>query len=516
MTLASVKAAAIAKNISLQIDIDDRIDKLTQTGRQHLWLIGDSTRLRQVLSNLASNAVKFTPDGGKISIATELLRHIRPKQGSQDSEKTLAVEDTEKATEASDNRSRIVVRFSVTDNGPGIDFSSGSTTLFLPFSQTHIGKSMGSKGSGLGLAIVRQIVKLSGGRVGVASDPATKPGVSRFVYGRVIFQYRLKSGQTTFWFELAFWLASTEEIEAAESQKIRAKTITIPSNDNARPNDNAAFRPDPNRQSSFDSSALHGSGSGSQLPTPVAEEAEDINPKFPFDTAIPIVPRRALTRTQSSPTVPQQHQLAQRSPSKLALPPIVQASPLPGPAVTRRVTVAKERWQVLTADDDTLTRKLMTRLLQRLGCEVTTAEDGQAALDLLLGTENTPPRRFDCVFLDNQMPFRSGPGVASALRAAGRDDFIVGVTGNALRDDQDEYLAAGADHILTKPVMQIGAGFLWFSVFLDPIYAISKCSMLHLSRSETNAQNGNSSCLQQIRHAPKSSFSGTFSRRLQP
>jgi len=58
------------------------------------------------------------------------------------------------------------------------------------------------------------------------------------------------------------------------------------------------------------------------------------------------------------------------------------------------------------------------------------------------------------VFLDNQMPVMSGLTVAAKLRQLERTDFIVGVTGNALLSDQEEYLEAGADRVLTKPVLE--------------------------------------------------------------
>ena len=125
---------------------------------------------------------------------------------------------------------------------------------------------------------------------------------------------------------------------------------------------------------------------------------------------------------------------------------------------------------VLVVDDDPLTRKLMSRMLTRLGCKVTTAENGEIALDLILNpgkTHDTPSSedtgsgglsldgvvtgsmsdecRYAVVFLDNQMPVLSGLDAVARLRAMGRKDFVVGVTGNALLSDQQEYLEAGVD-----------------------------------------------------------------------
>jgi CheY-like chemotaxis protein len=109
--------------------------------------------------------------------------------------------------------------------------------------------------------------------------------------------------------------------------------------------------------------------------------------------------------------------------------------------------------EVLVVDDDPLTRMLMKRLLSRLGCHVSTAENGEMALDIIMGnscsnctpsTENSASTgpildqssslnrddsKFHVIFLDNQMPVLSGLKTIEKLREAGRADFVVGVTG---------------------------------------------------------------------------------------
>jgi CheY-like chemotaxis protein len=118
---------------------------------------------------------------------------------------------------------------------------------------------------------------------------------------------------------------------------------------------------------------------------------------------------------------------------------------------------------VLVVDDDLVTRKLMQRMLVRLGCVVETAENGQAAL-VALGAIATPAsdgsslgpilerpdtrsdERFDVIFLDNQMPLLSGINAVAKLREWGRADFVVGVTGarkTALYDSGADFVFAG-------------------------------------------------------------------------
>ena len=92
----------------------------------------------------------------------------------------------------------------------------------------------------------------------------------------------------------------------------------------------------------------------------------------------------------------------------------------------------------------------MTRMLFRLGCKVSTAENGKVALKMVLGDFSG---RFAIVFLDNQMPVMTGLSMVGKLREAGRCDFVVGVTGNALLSDQEEYLEAGVDKCVHFPAI---------------------------------------------------------------
>jgi CheY-like chemotaxis protein len=112
----------------------------------------------------------------------------------------------------------------------------------------------------------------------------------------------------------------------------------------------------------------------------------------------------------------------------------------------------------------------MSRMLVRMGHSVQQAENGQIALDILVA-DFDGARTIDVCFLDNQMPIKSGVEVVDELRRMGSSLFVVGCTGNALREDQvsvlswyavadvdivrkDEYLEAGVDKVLTKPIKE--------------------------------------------------------------
>ncbi|WP_434686742.1 response regulator [Pseudanabaena minima] len=110
-----------------------------------LNLYVDEVRIRQVLLNLLTNAVKFTPEGGSIKLAVSLI-----------------------SPEPKTDRPHYL-RFSITDTGIGIS-PENISRLFKPFSQIDSALNRKQMGTGLGLALVKQMVELHGGKVGLTSE----------------------------------------------------------------------------------------------------------------------------------------------------------------------------------------------------------------------------------------------------------------------------------------------------------------------------------------------------------
>ncbi|KDQ58727.1 hypothetical protein JAAARDRAFT_206584 [Jaapia argillacea MUCL 33604] len=396
--MGPIAVATSAKSLDLRVEFDERIDTVltSYNASEGVWVIGDEIRLRQVLTNLASNAVKFTPEGkGEVMVRTKLLAPL-PPDNAECVDEFPPSRDNPLINRLDGGQSTLVVRIEVEDSGPGIRPSDlVDNRLFQPFVQTGVGKKDGS-GSGLGLAIVQQIVALSGGRLGVQSR---------------------NGAGAIFWVEFSYPMATMADVDAARN----AHTIT--------PTPPACLIPpkisdlDPERYAS--------------LPTPMDHHF--------------VVPHRS--ESSATPTPPPLYvskgTVALPPPQDIVFPALVELMSVLAPIST------DEPLRILVVDDDALTRTLMARMLTKLGCVVETANDGQQCLDILLKPQldGDPFRTYDLISLDNQMPVMTGEEAVRKLRSLGRTDLVVGCTGNALTEDQASYIEAGADYILTKPIM---------------------------------------------------------------
>jgi two-component system, NarL family, sensor histidine kinase BarA len=123
-------------------------------------VLGDRDKIRQILINLLGNAIKFTPDGGKIDITVEVGGLIPSGLAAGSSVTPREEED------------RIGVRLVVRDNGIGIP-KEKQGRIFDPFFQVDSSSTREYGGTGLGLALVKSFVEAHGGHVWVDSDPGT-------------------------------------------------------------------------------------------------------------------------------------------------------------------------------------------------------------------------------------------------------------------------------------------------------------------------------------------------------
>jgi len=110
--------------------------------------------------------------------------------------------------------------------------------------------------------------------------------------------------------------------------------------------------------------------------------------------------------------------------------------------------------RVLVAEDDTVCRKLLVRLLKGLKFQVEEAEDGAVAAEMMRaaldGRDGQQP--YTLVLSDYTMPYMDGPEAVAKMRACGYRGAVFGVTGNQLQADVDHFMKMGADRVLAKPL----------------------------------------------------------------
>ena len=366
-------------------------------------LLADEGRLRQILFNLAGNAVKFTESGGVLIAVT--------REGGRG--KTCKV------------------RFSVRDTGPGVP-AEARDVIFEEFGHADPSHAGRYGGAGLGLAVVKRLVDAMDGRVGLAS--AVGEG-------------------SDFWFEAPFRSADAEPREQAlEGLAVAIASPSFPVGEAAARQVGAcggtAVVADTieaaARAASHDAVVLidHAlAGEAPLAPRPKGRKA-----------LILLKPeeRELIEKYRSAGYAGYLIKpLRRASLATRVLAVLNGASAAPGAPVTddeRVAPAAVAGVRVLLAEDNPVNALLVTTLLRREGCTVETAGDGREALQALSRA------RYDLVFMDMRMPGLDGPAATRAMRARGDQTPVVALTANAFEQDRRACLEAGMNDFLTKPL----------------------------------------------------------------
>ncbi|AWM41640.1 PAS domain S-box protein [Gemmata obscuriglobus] len=385
-------------------------------------LVGDPGRLRQVLFNLIGNAIKFTPAG-------EVVVGVEPADPS--------------------DIGGSAVRFTVRDTGIGIK-PEKLDRIFHAFEQEDTSTTRRYGGTGLGLTISGRLVALMGGAIGVESEPgrgSTFAFTARF--GRCARPSGVELIPTP---EALRGLRVLVVDDNATNRRILSATLR-----------NWQMSPDTAGDAADATSALwHAAGQGQPYPLVVLDARMPGTDGFSLAARIREAPALAATRIVLLTSGDRPDDPARSRELRIdahVLKPI-QADLLLG--VIRRVmrtsaeTVPEREpekpatgaraLRVLVAEDNEFNARLVEELLVRRGHRVQVVADGRQALSRA-GTND-----FDVLLLDVHMPELNGFEVVRALRAAGSQLPVIGLTARSRPEDREECLAAGMDDFLTKPV----------------------------------------------------------------
>jgi PAS domain S-box-containing protein len=388
-------------------------------------LRGDPGRIRQVLLNLAGNAVKFTAEG-------EVVVGAR-----------LVAEDASRAT----------LRLSVQDSGIGIA-AERHAAIFEAFTQADGSSTRKYGGTGLGLSISRQLTELMGGRIEMTSEPgkgsrfeivltlekvlaASPPVLRELAELRVLVADPNRAVRTAIAGPLR-WLGARVE-EAASGDEAVTRLLGAP-------------KADPFSVALVDLQMRDALGAaiGARIR---AESALATLRLVLLGSATERGDAERLQADRSAAVVTKPVRLA---PLLHALRSLLQGPSAPEAKAERPGALPRVEplagMRVLLAEDNPVNQKVGRKLLERLGCRVDTALNGNEALAALERAS------YDAILMDCQMPELDGYEATREIRerersaAQGRRIPIIAMTANAMSGDRDACLAAGMDDYLSKPV----------------------------------------------------------------
>jgi signal transduction histidine kinase/CheY-like chemotaxis protein len=408
------------KGLELICDIDPAVPA---------GVLGDPTRIQQVLSNLVGNALKFTEQG-----------HV-------------FIEVREDSRAAGSTRLRV----SVADTGIGIP-KDKHESIFEAFRQADGSTTRRFGGTGLGLTISATLVRLMGGRLWVESTP----GIG-----------------STFHFTVALDVATVPETAPAQPPPPRLKVLIVDDNDVNR----RILSEQVTRWGMIPTLVENGQ-TALEVLTGAAKTGRPfelvlLDANMPdmdgFTVAEHISKQPALTGATvmmltSSGEFGDHTRCAELGIAAYLTKPVyaadllaaielalggqsrIPAAPVPPGAVAHglAIGVGSRRVRVLLVEDNIVNQRVATGLLTRRGHDVTLAPDGSAALALLDGES------FDVVLMDLQMPVMGGIEATRAIRAreliSGGHIRIVAMTAHAMNGDRERCLNAGMDGYLSKPI----------------------------------------------------------------
>ena len=419
--VASFSPKAIEKRIGLHCEVALDVPTL---------LVGDSYRIRQVLSNLIGNAVRFT-DEGSVQIVVSLIAK---------------------------NESDVVLKFSVKDSGIGIPKDKQSA-LFKPFSQVDSSTTRKHGGTGLGLVICKNLVGAMSGEISFESSP----GLGSEFFFDLPLKKQKKGSQMSF--NLPVELMDQEYLVVEDDPELRKRLGLYLKEWGCTHVDamdgeefSCRYFEETSRSKLLSSVILlvsvklEGVGHETLLEDILCslegrkgrviglcnygEESEwksKLGETLGGMLSIPIRQEALVNR------------LIEVGSKQLSnsLQPVDALGCVEGPSVFPSL-------KILVAEDNRVNQKVITRLLAKLNCSVVCVENGLLALETLCADQS-----FDLVIMDYQMPVMNGFVAAERIRKLEGEVSnipIIALTANAVQFNREQALACGMNDYLHKPV----------------------------------------------------------------
>jgi PAS domain S-box-containing protein len=363
---------------------------------------GDPTRIRQILVNLVSNAVKFT-DAGAVTISLQLEHNDR-------------------------RPSQVVI--SVADTGIGVP-QALQDILFRPFTQVDSSITRRFGGSGLGLALCKRLVELMGGSISVVSEPGIGSTFSARLPLRLAGDDKAASANIPPGTRIALICVSHRWRSLVEPHLTEWGFDVVPPDDAHELPEGPvplllfgdAMRSNPENETVTGekfSCTIHADSTGPRTPT--AQEKRIFVSCYSL-RGLRTALERCVSGVDEKPSIE---------------PPAIVGQ---GRHKGQRIRIIR----ILVAEDHVANRLLFHDQLRLLGYEADFAENGKEAL------EKFRDQHFDLVLTDLSMPELDGYELARRLRDQGSTVPIIAVTAHTTHEEHRRCAAAGVDTVVTKP-----------------------------------------------------------------
>eukprot|EP01042_Synura_sphagnicola_P036288 gene36288-biopygen503 len=466
---AIFQAQAREKNISLSTEINfgqhhhlickdtgspqDEGGDLTTRLVDDMKVQVDRHKMSQVIHNLVSNAIKFTPPGGHVSVAVSLddgsdwITNVRESNSNGMYDCALVAGP--------------FVKITVADTGVGLS-QENIRKLFRQVIQFNPEVLQAGGGSGLGLYISKSIVDLHGGDISVVSmgenqgstftvtfpiKPFVRTGSSRTLRSATRVLPALS------FFRSASTMASSAWQHIDNSPQLRISSGGIPYQLNEGEKKNSS-----NERVMEDSRSLKGSEEGEMNEGRLQFQGEesDGSPSTLSSFLVPVESHSysAVNWSFRDKIYPQSIQLAE--PKYYSNTDTFILSPENPPEVKNDYPLRR----VLVVDDAVSNRKMLCRVIRNRCSVIVEADNGLNAVDMVkasltssgsLAPNGCTCQPFDLIIMDFIMPVMDGPTAIKEIRGLGYTGLILGLTGNVLDSDKNLMLKSGANFVLTKP-----------------------------------------------------------------
>jgi CheY-like chemotaxis protein len=431
-----VAPRAAQKNLEVAYEVEDGLP----------WgLVGDMSRLRQVLVNLLTNGVKFT-EYGVVVVDVKKASGVRGEGDGEIEDRGSSIKDGVENSKAKiENRKSKIeceIEFSVKDTGIGIP-RDRMDRLFQSFSQVDASTTRLYGGTGLGLAISKQLVELMGGRIWVESEAGRGSAFHFTIQGQKAFKpeetqrgeglvgkralvvddlevnCRIVARQLEGVGMVVRVAGSGEEalgwLERGEKFDVGVLDMQMPRMDGAEL-----------------AEAIHGREGCEQLPLVLLTSlgSRDVGSSaFSASLTKPVKAGQLMrvleqlsmgrSEVKKEERVKIDRGLAQRHPLK-----------------------------ILLAEDNVVNQKVALKILDRMGYRADVASNGKEAV------EAVKRQPYDVVLMDVQMPEMDGVEATTRIRErqGEKRPWIIALTANALQGDKEKYLGVGMDDYLSKPI----------------------------------------------------------------